>query len=277
MRRRPAKAVLPVPVDDTADCAFDRANHEYSVAGEIVPSVTQVINEIGFADFSQVPADILLAAQQRGTYVHTCLHYFLIRDFDLPDTDPRFRGYVDSAIAYLESADLRGVEHPDTGQPIAVEYRFRDREKGFAGTLDYLAWDPDGVLVICDFKTGVPSDAAAPLQLAAYEYGVRRTLFPRHGFPIRRRALKLFPDGSPARVEPYADPRDLGMFFSALAVVRYERSRPGLLLAALQTLDPGLPFLEAVAAVENLGVPRGIAIPAVSCLNFRRNKLRHSA
>jgi hypothetical protein len=94
----------------------------------------------------------------------------------------------------------------------------------FAGTADYVAWDPDGVLAIDDWKTGEPSDVTAPLQTAAYEHGVRLVLFGgRYPHPIRRRAVKLYRDGRPARVEPYIDPRDLPQFFNALNVVHYKR------------------------------------------------------
>jgi hypothetical protein len=227
--RRQVKPV-PVPVVETADCAFDREQHVYTIAGVAVPSVTQVLSDIGFVDFSRVPDRTLEAAQARGTYVHSVLHYLLENDFDLTDVDERFRGYIDSALAYLDLAKLRPLVHPETGEAIAVEYRFWDRDRRFAGTLDYLAWDTDDVLVINDWKTGEPSDVAAPLQLAAYEHGVRMTLFPDHRFPIRRRAIKLFRDGKPGRVEPYgpenghAYVQDIGTFFSALNCIHYRRN-----------------------------------------------------
>jgi hypothetical protein len=231
MSQRRAPKLLPaLPVVDTSGCVFDRETHLYTIAGATVPSVTQVLNDVGFVDFSMVPKHTLEAAQARGNYVHQVLHYYLENDFDLGDVDERFRGYVDSAIRFLESARLRGLTHPETGTPIAVEYRFWDRVRRFAGTMDYVAWDPDDVLAINDWKTGEPDDVAAPLQTAAYEHGLRVTLFPDHRFPIRRRAVKLFADGKPGRVEPYgletghSYRQDLDMFFSALNCVHYRRN-----------------------------------------------------
>lgn len=227
--RKMKVAAGPVLVDTTG-CTFDREQHVYAIDGVPVISVTQVLNAIGFVDFSHIPSDILSEAQGRGTYVHTVLHYYLEGDFDLVDVDARYRGYVDSALAYLERAHLRPLAHPETGEVIAVEYRFWDRMRRFAGTLDYLAWDPDDVLSINDWKTGEPSDVAAPLQTAAYEHGVRLTLFPDHRLPIRRRAIKLFKDGKPGRVEVYGPEnghsyvQDLGTFFSALNCVYYRRN-----------------------------------------------------
>ncbi len=225
-RAKPA----PLPVVDTTDCSFDREAHAYVIAGVQVPSVTQVLNDVGFVDFSSVPRQVLEQAQARGTYVHQVLHYYLENDYDLVDVDERFRGYVDSAIAFLDLAKLRPLAHPETGAPIAVEYRFWDRDRRFAGTMDYVAWDPDDVLSITDWKTGEPDDVAAPLQTAAYEHGLRLTLFPDHRFPIRRRAVKLFKDGRPGRVEPYGPEtghtyiQDIGTFFAALNVVHYRRN-----------------------------------------------------
>lgn len=223
-RRAAAKTSLPVPAVDTTGCTFDRERHVYAIDGVVIPSVTQVLEEERFVDFSSVPNDTLEQAKARGTYVHQVLHALLEEDFDLNDTDPRFRGYVDSALAYLDGAKLRPLRNDD-GAPIAVEYRFWDRIRGFAGTVDYVAWDPDDVLSLNDWKTGEPTDVAAALQTAAYEYGLRLTLFPDHRFPIRRRAIKLYRDGKAGRVEPYDDVRDMGMFFTALSCVHFRRNR----------------------------------------------------
>ena len=207
--------------------AFDPEKHLYTIDGITVPSVTQVLEEERFIDFSGIPDETLEQAKARGTYVHTVLHYYLEGDFDLADVDERFRGYIDSALEYLAVTRMKPLRNRD-GVPIAVEYRFWDHERRFAGTMDYLAWDPDEILAINDWKTGEPSDVAAPLQTAAYEYGVRKfllpTVIPKYKKPIRRRAVKLFRAGKCGRPEPYDDPRDLGMFFCALSCVHFRRN-----------------------------------------------------
>jgi hypothetical protein len=208
---------------------FDREQHLYTINSIVVPSVTQVLEEERFVDFSRVPHDTLEAAKARGTYVHTVLHYYLtegpdgLPDYDLNDCAPQFRGYVDSALAFLDQAQLR--PHRDAeGKPNAVEFRFWDERRMFAGTMDYVAWDADGILGIYDWKTGEPSDVAAPLQTAAYEYGLRLRLALNHKHRILRRAVKLFRDGRPGKPEPYSDPRDQQMFFNALNCVHFRRN-----------------------------------------------------
>ncbi len=217
------KAAIAPPVQGT----FDPEKHVYTLNGIVVPSVTQVLEEERFIDFSGIPDATLDQAKARGTYVHTVLHYYLEGDFDVDDCDPRFRGYVDSALEYLHRLNKRALRNAQ-GVAIAVEYRFWHPRRMFAGTIDYLGWDDDEVLSIDDWKTGEPSDVAAPLQTAAYECGVRDcllpTLLPKYKKPIRRRAVKLFRDGKPGRPDPYDDPRDLAQFFNALTCVHFRRN-----------------------------------------------------
>lgn len=229
-RRQPRTAAAPEPLPvDTSGCTFDREQHVYAIDGAPVVSVTQVLTEVGFVDFSRIPGDILSQAQARGTYVHAVLHYYLEGDFDLSDCDPRFRPYVDSALEYLSIAGLKPLRD-DGGNAVAVEYRFWDRARRFAGTLDYVAYDPDGIVAIVDWKTGEPDDVAAPIQTAAYEFGLRTTILQHHQYPIRRRAIKLYRDGKRGRVEPYDVEhghdyeQDLGVFFNALSCVHYKRN-----------------------------------------------------
>lgn len=221
----------------TPICAFDRDAHIYTVNGIVTPSVTQVLEEERFIDFSMVPELTLDQAKARGTYVHTVLHYYREGDFDIDDTDPRFRGYVDSALEYLATVKKRQLRDPVTGAVIGVEFRFWHLRRYFAGTIDDVGYDEDGVLAIDDWKTGEPTDVAAALQTSAYELGLREGMYlnaqeelvgpllPNHKKPIRRRAVKLFKDGRPGRPEPYTDTRDLGQFLNALTCVHFRRNR----------------------------------------------------
>jgi len=220
-RRRPAAAVPP-----PASVAFEEATHIYTVDGRPIPSVTQVLNEERFIDFSMVPNGTLHQAQFRGRYVHAVIHLLLDGDFDLSECATEYRGYVDSALGYLATLKKRRLVEVAGGP--GVEWRFWHLTRMYAGTIDYLGWDVDGVLSIDDWKTGEPEDVAAALQTAAYEAGVRHCLLPQqlpdYEGPIRRRAVKLFKDGRPGRVELYTDPRDLAMFYTALSCVHFRRN-----------------------------------------------------
>jgi hypothetical protein len=206
--------------------SFDPDPHTYALDGVQLPSVTQVLDAEMLRSFDHVPRDIRDAALYRGTYVHRAIHYRAEDDLDLDDVDPRFRGYLVSLDAY--QADLKKRPLRDThGHVCGFEFRFWHRRRMFAGTVDDVGFDDDGVLAIDDYKTGDPHDVSAALQTAAYESGLRESLAPALDYvgPIRRRAVRLFRDGSPGRPEPYADPRDLAMFYCALSLVHFRRNR----------------------------------------------------
>jgi hypothetical protein len=205
---------------------FVEESHTYTINGHVVPSVTQVLNEVGFIDYSGCPADVLLNAQARGHRVHKALHYHLEGDLDWNSIAEEDRGYVESGLTYLERAQLRPVTHPQTHEVIGVEYRFWDDRDMTGGTVDLLAWEPDAWLSVNDWKTGIPSDVAASLQTAAYAEYARRHLTPILGprLRIRRKAVKLYKDGAPGKAVPYDDPRDWPQFLAALSCVHFKRN-----------------------------------------------------
>jgi hypothetical protein len=222
-RNRLARAAeRPAPV-----CAFEYDAHRYTIDGVQVPSVTQVLTDNRLIDFSTVPPGILDEAQYRGTYIHRFLHAYLERDIEIAECAEPYRGYLDSALAYLADVRKTPLITKDNGI-IGVEWRFWDTERRYAGTVDFVGYDADNVVSLDDWKTGSPMDVSARLQLAAYEFAVRKYLVPTlapiyHG-PVRRRAVKLYADGKIAKAEPYEDPRDLSMFLSALSLTHYRRN-----------------------------------------------------
>ena len=212
-------------------CRFVEDSHTYSIDTIRVVSVTQALNEIRFIDFSMVPGETLLAAQQRGTRVHKAIHFYLERDLylDEPFLPPEEMGYFESALGHIRAAGAETLHDAD-GKPIGVELRFWNWTTWHAGTIDWATIDPDGVVTIRDWKTGEPSDVAAPLQTAAYEAGARRWLDTYHPHlrkrikakGIRRQAVKLFKDGRPGRVDPYTDHRDVLQWNCALSNAQFK-------------------------------------------------------
>jgi hypothetical protein len=208
-------------------CAFDKDAHQYRIDGVLVPSVTGVLEAAGFVDFSEVPLHRLAEAKKRGTLVHQAVHYWQERDLVLDTVWEEHRGYLESAQLYTRASGLQTLCTPQ-GRIIGVEFQWWDPRYMVAGTTDWLAWCPSReAIVISDWKTGEPDDVAAPIQLAAYEYGVREHLLKglthrrrgrRRAEPllIYRQAVKLYKDGRPGRPEPYNDPRDFGVFVATL-------------------------------------------------------------
>src|SRR6516225_10876900 len=94
---------------------FDEETHVYTVNGEELPSVTQILKAARLIDYSMIPQPILQAAAHRGSAVHQILE---LLDNDLLDPaseiDGGIAGYVGAAIQFYKDAQF---------EPYLVEYR----------------------------------------------------------------------------------------------------------------------------------------------------------
>ena len=187
---------LPIVASAPPDATFNAQSHTYRLRGHTLPSVTQVIEEQGFTNFDEVPQRLMALAQARGTRVHTALHYQIGHgDLDWASVWPEERAYCEAALRYLADHPIMPLRDLH-GQVIGVEFRFWNTQFMFAGTMDLVGWDPDGMLSITDWKTGEPSDVAAPVQTGAYEVGFRGVLkdsSPKH--PARSHQSAAAPSG----------------------------------------------------------------------------------
>jgi hypothetical protein len=96
---------------DTPDqVAFDPVPHTYTLAGERLPSVTQVLQAAGIIDFSRVPQPILLAARDRGAAVHLACHYVNEEDLDVDAFAaefPEYWPYLSAWITFRRESGFR--------------------------------------------------------------------------------------------------------------------------------------------------------------------------
>lgn len=216
--------------------AFDEAAHAYTLDGERLPSVTQVLHSSGLIDFSAVPEKVLAVALARGQAVHQAIHYFNEKDLDVAEfrrNFPPYAGYLNAWINFCEQRHFRALHN---------EHRLCSRRYGVAGTLDCLGL-LDGTPCLADFKTGNPDDVAADLQTAAYEGMARewssedlqlRDFFVQVGSrPLQRIAVQLKRDGK-FKVEVYKDPRDFSEFTALVTARRIVEARRGDVAAWLQ-------------------------------------------
>src|SRR5262245_12733032 len=144
----------------TSGLQFDAASHTYTLDGEILPSVTQILQSAGLVDYSRVPRDVLQAAMDRGTRVHLACQFL-----DEGDLDPASIGLSD--MGYVSAYEKFKRE---TGfVPELIEHRVHHSELRFAGTLDRVGTFSGGhYRLLIDIKTGDPTPAAF-VQLAAYQ------------------------------------------------------------------------------------------------------------
>jgi hypothetical protein len=140
---------------------FDPVAHAYTLDGERVPSVTQILKHAGVIDFSSVPAPILETARMRGTHVHAAVHYYNEHDLDLDRFAADFPECYPYVRAWVRFTNVRRF------RAVLNERRIASRRYKVAGTADCFGF-LDGQPVLLDFATGDPRDVAKDLQTAAY-------------------------------------------------------------------------------------------------------------
>jgi len=132
---------------------FDEATHTYTIKGQPVPSVTQVLREAGLIDTSWFTPEAAL----RGQHVHTACALWDKGELDTCALDPVL-------VPYLEAWQKFRKESGVT--PAIIETPYYSLEHGFAGCVDR-AWLDGKHWVIADIKSG-PLPSWLTLQLAGY-------------------------------------------------------------------------------------------------------------
>jgi hypothetical protein len=183
---------------------FDQEQHRYTVAGELWPSVTQVLDPL--LELDGIPKAVLKAAAHFGTHVHLACDLFDKGVLDEPALDPHLAPYLAAWKIFLR----------DTGAKVsASEVRVGHPKLKYAGTLDKdLAWIKRGRSrrVQLDIKSGEVPRTVGP-QTAAYAEA--------HPFKFDERyVLALKPDAT-YRLTKLADPTDWSIFLSALNLHRW--------------------------------------------------------
>ena len=194
---------------------FDPVAHRYTFNGEVVPSVTQILQPL--MDFSMVPADVLKAKQELGTAAHLACELYDLDDLLEDSLDP-------AIVPYLEGWKKFRLE---TGfVPSMTEQRVYHPKLGYAGTFDSYGI-LNGKTVLLDRKTSsFVSEAVAGPQTAAYEQALLES--PDYTGPkkMQRGAVQLKPDGT-YKYHPYKGGSDWSVFVSLLTLHNW-RKRHGL-------------------------------------------------
>lgn len=181
---------------------FDAATHEYSEAGLVVPSVTQVLSGVGITDYSMVSRAILEYKAELGTQVHLACQYLDEGTLDWDSLDPEVVDYV---LAYEDFKRKTGFS------PRLNEYRTVATVNGmkYGMTLDREG-DLYGKPFVIELKATAQIHKAWGIQLAAYDLGLPPAI-------RQRAAVHLRPDGKFA-VEAFSNREDKQVFLWALGV-----------------------------------------------------------
>lgn len=185
---------------------FDSETHTYTLNGERVPSVTQVLAPL--EDYSMVPRDVLEAARIFGQHVHEACDLFDRDELDWSSLDPELVPYVEAWAQFLEQSGA---------VVIASEVRVAHEQLGYAGSPDkVLAWGKR--LVIPDLKATAVVPPTVGLQTAAYAKAYQAM---HGGREPSRYCIHLQPGGK-YRSHPRTDPSDWSYFLSALNCYKWK-------------------------------------------------------
>lgn len=132
---------------------FDAETHTYRVGEEVIPSVTQILKDVGLIDTSFFKPE----HAERGTVVHAATQFFDETGMD-DDTVP------DDLLGYLEAWKKFREETGFT--PSHIEQSLYSKQ-GYAGTVDRIGKTHKINPILLDIKTGPPQPWHR-LQLAAY-------------------------------------------------------------------------------------------------------------
>jgi hypothetical protein len=134
---------------------FDEETHVYSVNGVRIPSVTQVLQDVGIVDYSFIPAEQRELYLARGRRVHAMTHFDDEGDLDEGTVAEDERGYLEAWRRF------RGQHCPTP--MLRIEKRYFHPTYRYAGTIDRLT----AAITLIDAKSG-HTPWWVGVQLAAY-------------------------------------------------------------------------------------------------------------
>ena len=198
------------PVPDVLQ--FDSVSHTYTLRGRRLESVTQVLEDVGIVDFSQIPPSTRNEALRRGSVVHEAIAMDIEDDLVDESVPEAYMGYVLAARRFRADKGFEVELH---------EHRSYHPQFLYSGTLDAKGWANVGSgrrRYLVDWKSGIASSWVR-YQLAAYA-----GFFPSPAAELRL-CVELHADGSYRFFEfPAAEFRaDFDVFLSALTVMRVKR------------------------------------------------------
>lgn len=192
---------------------FDSAEHRYfDPNGNELPSVTRILNEEGFYDYSKIPQEILQRAAKFGQAVHRATELWDKGTLDMNSLNPALVPYLNGWIKFKEDYKL---------EVIGNELKLWSKKYRYAGTLDRTGvcglGKFAGKLAEIDIKSGLILPGVR-LQTAGYQ------VLHNENFKDKIRVricVKLIPDGY--IVEPLENREDLDYWLNVLSTFNIKK------------------------------------------------------
>lgn len=182
---------------------FIPETHTYLQGDEVVPSVTQRLNDAGLVCYDHIPKEVLERKADIGTAAHAACWYLDEGCLDWESVDPAVLGYVLAWQKFMGESRFK---------PRLIEQRGISQMAGssFGYTLDR-----EGILngfeTLLEIKCTASVEPSWGPQTAAYEHA----LYQQDGRRRRRVAVHLKPNGSYS-LKLLPDVQDYMMFRTAL-------------------------------------------------------------
>lgn len=197
--------------DESPGRSYGRDVSKYVVAGERVPSVTEVLDLAGLTDIHRiigiVGEDVVRNAAKRGSLVHGyCEMIDLDPQFEISTAPLSVQGYLAGYQKFIREMGCA---------PILIEETVVSTAHRFAGTVDRVGYI-GRILYTYDLKTPAAPDPSWRLQAAGYAIAIDEQL----GERTHRACLQLKPNGT-YKFHAYADPGDVHTFLAAVRVAHY--------------------------------------------------------
>ncbi len=155
-----AESMISIP--ELPELSFDEIPHLYRLDGDVIPSVSKIMEPLSKAKYEGIPEKVLERAADRGSTVHNAIENWL--KFGFVDIPSEYRGYMD---AFLDWWDKMKPE------AVGSEVRTYHKLMRYAGTLDLLC-NIGGRLVLVDYKTtSKVSEMTCGVQLEAYAQALK--------------------------------------------------------------------------------------------------------
>lgn len=195
---------MKIPMDSTGLFQCDPETHTYYLGEKVLPSVTQILDDVGIIDSNKFCKDEFYL--DRGHAIHSATDLIDKGQLDRRSLDKRIKGYVAAYEAFKK----------DTGfEVMASEIAAYSKTYKYAGTSDKIGLLYGNKSMIDLKSNDVPGWCG--IQLSGY-----CELFP--GKMYERFGLGLKEDGS-YRLRQFDNFRDRTVFLAALNVYNYKHGR----------------------------------------------------
>lgn len=192
---------------------FNGENHTYTLNGELLPSVTQILSPLSERVYGAIPKETLNTAADRGTLVHNAIEIYLA--LGMQGVRKELEGFFEAFLRWWGPIS-------EKAEVLGSEVRMYHKLFHYAGTCDLLVGVDDKVWLV-DFKTTATiKDLLCSLQLEGYAQALSS-----HGIKVDRRLiLQLKKDGT-FKEHEYLPSREDCEMFNAFRIVNKALNKAG--------------------------------------------------